>query len=366
MPLVQARSRMPTLSSPGPIGVGWRPTHDDPQATAVPTPGCAPRGAQRRARDLRGSTMNRSSIQQELERRDEIPDDDIEALICRAIDLEAAGSRTEGISVEELVAMGEELEIAPEFIERAIAERYPVEEAQLEQERRTGDREVTTRRTQEGSASALPVLALVAVAAVVVLSWFMFSTVDAPPPSPAAATPTAPPDPPEAVRPDKRATPPVEPTVQPPEPRPEPRPQPAAVAAMTQTIRGEWILDAYRGSRNGRIIDVPVAADRLDADRERWSIRPGGHYSRRLSSTMGFSGAFSLRPAAAHMKIHDAEGATFIMHGRNVTSTLAGLDRPEDFFLVAMVGDDLVVHYVGTTLAPFDRFPDGARFRRAR
>jgi hypothetical protein len=310
--------------------------------------------------------VKRPHVEASLKARTEIPDDDIEALICRAIDLEAATSRTEGISVEELLAMGEELEIAPEFIERAIAERYPVEEGQLEQERRTGDREVTTRRTQEGSASALPVLALVAVAAVVVLSWFMFSTVDAPPPSPAATTPTAPPDPPEAVRPDKRATPPVEPTIQPPEPRPEPLPQPAAVAAMTQTIRGEWILDAYRGSRNGRIIDVPVAADRLDADRERWSIRPGGHYSRRMSGNLSFSGEFSLRPASADMQIHDAEGTTYVLHGRNVTSLLAGLDRPEDFYLVAMVGDDLLVHYVGTTLKPFERFPDGARFRRAR
>lgn len=310
--------------------------------------------------------MKRPSVEADLKARTEIPDEDIEALIFRAIDLEAASATTEGISVDDLLAMGEELEIAPEYLEQAIAERYREEDGQVGPAAEAVQTKVTAQPPREDTSNILPTLALVGFAALVLLSWFMFSNGDTRPTQVMESAPSDTPNPPKAVQPHKPETPTTQPPKPRTEPRPAPAPEPADVAAMMKTIEGEWILDAYRGSRNGRIIDVPVAAERLNADRERWSIRPGGHYSRRMSGNLSFSGEFSLRPASADMKIHDAEGTTYVLHGRNVTSLLAGLDRPEDFYLVAMVGEDLLVHYVGTTLKLFERFPDGARFRRAR
>ena len=98
-----------------------------------------------------------------LRRRDDVPDEQVDEVIERAQALQDAElHEAEGATLDELVAVAEELEIEPRFVEQALAQLRGEEEAALRQaELDAAEAEARKGRLRRGLAAALvAVLAL--------------------------------------------------------------------------------------------------------------------------------------------------------------------------------------------------------------
>ncbi len=71
--------------------------------------------------------MKKDEVQTELEHRVDIPDEAIDALIARAIELDAESNANPGMSVDEVLALSDELDIDRRHMEAAIRERLAQE-----------------------------------------------------------------------------------------------------------------------------------------------------------------------------------------------------------------------------------------------
>ena len=344
-----------------------------------------------------------------------IPDDQVDDVILRAAQLQAekqAAAQSASTSAEELQEMGSELDIDPEFIAEALAER---EAGIVAQEEAEADRR---RRWQRFRRKCLNVLGSRWFIATVLLmlSYFALKVLfdesgsdgsgedESPkvaekslrptitPPTPKKLEPVFPRDVAPGIvyardaeilvdpvemdaevkldakmpldaseEPDAIVDQFIEADAAKPKP-PKGRLKRRGVAPKI-SLEGEWRLHSYRVHMNGDTMDVLVTKTALK-DRERWEFRKSGRFSHRMSKLFGTSGRYTVEPAVVDWLFTEADDKAFVLHTKNVMTTLGQPPRPHEYFYGTMVGDDLVLHFLGKELKGWARHPQGARFRR--
>lgn len=344
-----------------------------------------------------------------------VPDDQVDDVILRAAQLQAekqAAAQSSSTSAEELQKMGSELDIDPEFIAEALAEREAGIAAEEEAE---ADRKRRWQRFRRKCFNILGSRWFIA-SVLLMLSYFALKlifvgsgsegtgevespTVAEKPLRPTTAPPTTkrlkpifPPDAAprvvfardaeiedELLEMDAEvlldAEVPLDASEEPDaivdqfvkadasKPKPPKGLFERRKRAPKISLAGEWRLHSYRVHMNGDTMDVLVTKTALK-DRERWEFRKSGRFSHRMSKLFGTSGRYTIEPGVEDWVFAEGDDNAFVLHTKNVMTTLGQRPRPHEYFYGTMVDGDLVLHFLGKELKGWARHPQGARFRR--
>lgn len=295
------------------------------------------------------------SIRDRLTARPDIDNDDIPWIIERADALQttAQADLASKATVEEVVAVGQELDIGEDFIEKAIAE-------------------LRRQRTVEAKPSAptfrwAPVL-LAAAGLALGIGWFAGSGDSPPPVRPPAGEPvrtSSEPPPAEPTKPDPQ---PEQPTGDlPAQPAAHLNPPPTAPASpsLSKSVAGDWVLVSYHMLQNDQLNEVAVSEGNPYGTRERWRLRDDGTFLH-VMGELTFSGTYTVSIAQEHpvpTALTSAE--SFVLTTTNVTANVPGLERPIEYYAGDVRNDRLVLFYLGKHYTP-ERPPGQAHgFRKS-
>ena len=329
------------------------------------------------------------STRDRLTSRPDIDNDDIPWIIDRADAMQAASrsSEDEHATVEEVVAVGEELDIDEEFVEKAIEE--------LRKQRASASRSSSNRTLWFGMVSGFALL----VAGGVWLSTTPFPQTPVPPPvdvqprtpvtsggagvktePPAPKPPVVPestdvpvePKPPEAPveaeppevpaepePPDVPAKPeppdvPAEPnsvvsekTARPPEPAAPPPSDSPAPRELVRAVQGDWVLVSYHMLKDDASVEVAVSDSTKYETRERWRLRDDGTFLH-IMGEISFSGRYSLSiPGDRPLPLMLNESTSFLLTATDVYANIPGIERPQEYFIGELRGERMVLFYLG-------------------
>jgi hypothetical protein len=303
------------------------------------------------------------SIRDRLTARPDIDNDDIPWIIERAdaMQAEAAAEEDSHATVEEVVAVGRELDIEEEYIEQAIEE--------LRRERDPDP------EPPERNSSWIPAALAAAVLALGVL-WAALPDNTAPSPEP--------PPPPVAEREPSPPAPEAPPTIEPDPPPPKPpapeeeglpptleqttTPPPTTPAGsdLVSAVAGDWVLVSYHMLKNDSSFEVAVSEGKGYETRERWRLRTDGTFLHLMGSDLSFSGRYSVSiPETSPVPSVLSDASRFLLTTTDVHANIPGMERPQEFFIGEVRGERLVLFYMGKEIDP-KRLPSQAHgFRKS-
>jgi hypothetical protein len=280
------------------------------------------------------------STRDRLQSRPDVDDDDIPGIIARADAMQSeAKAKLEGrASVDEVIAVGRELDIEDKYVEAAL------DELRTEREPKP-----PTPRSPSSSRQWLPWLALGLGA--LGLVWLLASPSVDQQPGPEPLHVKAPDEPSAPVKgpPDVDE---ARPTVVPPPP-PAHVPAPVAVSDLQEAIEGDWVLVSYHLQKDGNFFEVAVSEDKNYGARERWRLRSDGTFIHIMDGKLTFSGRYlvSVDPADKSQGLLP-EGAPFVLTATDVHSNVPGIERPLEFFRGEIHNERLVLFYLGQSQDP--------------
>ncbi len=315
------------------------------------------------------------STRDRLTSRPDIDNDDIPWIIDRADSMQTAARSDddENATVDEVVAVGEELDIDEEFVEKAIEE--------LRRKRADAARSASNRPLWLGMAIGFAVL---------VAGGFWLSTspsperpvqpvadatLDTPPASDAAGPepqpqppppPTKPPIAPESPKlpdepksperpdepkspelPDEPEPPAPEKTVLPPEPVAPPPPDLPAPNELVRAVQGDWVLVSYHMLKDDSSFEVAVSDSTKYETRERWRLREDGTFIH-VMGEISFSGRYSISiPGDRPLPVVLSDSTSFLLTATDVYASIPGLERPVEYFIGDIRGERMVLFYLG-------------------
>lgn len=311
-----------------------------------------------------------------------IPEADVDDVVARAVELEAAARRPSdsGVDVADVKRAAREAGVDPAFVERA------VEELDAERERSAAQK----LRLKRVAGAICGVLALAGVL------WGMAANRPVThevseaevPAAPSSARATSTPRPPAVTDMPSEPTPPPEPT--PPVTEPSPATdRPAATDAPTTTkptadrltptlltgpaataaaaaLHGDWQLAAWLSVGSERIEVPSLRRSPMDPPTEAWDLRSNGRFRRSLGGTLAVGGRWTVTGTVAPPEKLAWLGADtwWLVALDEVTVSLNPLEkRGREWLLAARDGEDALLVYLGTD-ASADEVTMGGRFTK--
>ena len=322
-------------------------------------------------------TPDRHRNRADLERRDDVDNDDIGRIIERADELQAAAQVADDdtATVDEVKAIGRELSIEDRYIEEAIRELNEARRAQ--QAPRTDPSRTDPPRRR-------PVGLWLGVAIAAAVGWTVLG--DDADPDPA---PVPPPVPSVDAASDARATPPAAVVPAPPIPAPPipvppnevltPVEEPVAVQGQSEPapvavdggnevpIAGDWILESYALHDGNRYVERALSRRSPDRSPERWRLREDGSFIHVMSDTLSFTGRYTVSAATlpAPIRALTPSATGVLVTTTEVEASIPGVRHEVQYYLGALIGDRLVLYFTGKTPEVTDRMPQGHGFRRS-
>ena len=280
------------------------------------------------------------STRDRLLSRPDVDDDDIPGIIARAdaMQSEARAKLEDRATIDEVIAVGRELDIEEQYVEAAIDEIRAEREPKL-----------PTPHPKQFPRQWLPWLAL-GLGVVGLVRMLTSPSVDQQSvPEPLHVQAPEEPIVPEELPPDV-GTP--RPAVVPP-PSPPNVPDPVVLSEMQAAIEGDWVLVSYHLQKDGTFFEVAVSEDKGYDSRERWRLRSDGTFIHIMDGKLTFSGRYSVSVETTDKSQGLLpHGAPFVLTATDVHSTVPGIERSMEFFRGEIRDERLVLFYLGQSQDP--------------